>query len=94
MNAHLRRVGLLVAFALAAVGAARAYGQAQNQRLVIKQDGIVLGTIEVPSAVTMRLGTVFSRTGQPVSQLVHLGPKDNPPVVINVTEGATVATEQ
>jgi hypothetical protein len=94
MKASLRRTGLVVALALAAVGAGRAYAQAQNQRLVIKQNGIVLGTIEVPSSVTLRLGTVFSRAGQPVSQLVHLGPKDRPPVVVNVSEGATIAMEQ
>ena len=94
MSVRLRRIGLLVAFALAAVGAGRAYGQAQTQRLVIRQDGIVLATIQVPSAVTLRLGTVFSRTGQPASQLVHFGPTDNPTVVISVTHGATVALEE
>jgi hypothetical protein len=51
MKASLRRAGLVVALALAAVGAGRAYAQAQNQRLVIKQNGIVLGTLEVRGAV-------------------------------------------
>ena len=93
-----RRIALLIVVALVAMAVGALSAQSGNQRLVIRQSGTVLGTLDVPANVTVTLGTVFSNSGQPTSYIVHLGqtgqPKDHPAVVINVAEGATIAPER
>lgn len=95
MKDNLRRIALLVFVALVGIAVGALSAQSQNQRLVIKQSGVLIGTLDVPPGVTVKLGTVFSDSGQVKSYIVHLGqPADNPPVVINVAEGTTITPER
>ena len=95
MKDNLRRIALLVFVALVGIAVGALSAQSQNQRLVIKQSGVLIGTLDVAAGVTVRLGTVFSESGQAKNYIVHLGqPADNPPVVINVAEGTTIAPER
>ncbi len=98
MKHGLRRMALLIFVVLVGVAVGALSAQSQNQRLVIRQNGAIIGTLDVPANVTVTLGTVFSDSGLPISYIVHLGqigqPKDHPPVVINVAEGGTIAPER
>jgi hypothetical protein len=95
MKDNLPSIAVLVFVALVGIAVGALSAQSQNQRLVIKQSGVLIGTLDVPAGVTVRLGTVFSDSGQVKSHIVHLGqPADNPPVAINVAEGTTIAPER
>jgi hypothetical protein len=60
------------------------------QRITIEQNGIVLGTLEVPSGVFVKLGTT-ALPGGTQRQAIHIGqPSDTPPVVVSLTQGAAV----
>jgi hypothetical protein len=60
------------------------------QRITIEQNGIVLGILEVPSGVSVKLGTT-ALAGGAQRQAIHIGqPSDTPPVVVSLTQGAAV----
>lgn len=99
MNSHCRMViGLATALAVL-LGAAHVVsgvaGQGRPvaevlQRITIEQNGVVLGTLEVPSGISVKLGTT-TLLGGAERQAIRIGqPSDTPPVLVTLTQGATV----
>ena len=75
------------------VGGLSAQGQTVAEvvrRITIEQNGVVIGTLEVPTGVSVKLGTT-ALPGGAQRQAIHIGePGDTPPVVVSLTQGATV----